>query len=463
MLLAWVLACVPWTVAAGGNNAALTITVRVAAQPQISSLSVAAGPQWSQVWIYGSDFADVRGESRVVFGPGQIEAAEYLSWSDTAINCRVPKGLDLGPNNVVVIVSGLASNAAVFTVTDPSELLVDDSNATGTENGTARWPFSTIGEGVAAATAGDAVKVAAGTYGETVAVADMALSVCGGYPGGGDYAAGAGDFAEASRSVDRATNPTVIDGGGVRRCVTLDNSAGGEVSGFVLQNGAAADHGGGIRCSGSSTAIQFCTILACAAGQQGGGIYCTASSPAISHTLITGNQAGVQGGGIACANGSSPAIAQSTIAQNESGGIACTGSSSPTIQNTILWGSESTTGFQVLCDGSSTPSVAYSDVQGGVPPGCSDGGENLDADPLFVLPGQRNSDGSWLQGDYHLQSVAGHWSPGGWVADAATSPCIDMGDATPVGPEPAPNGNWINQGAYGGTPQASKTPPTRLA
>lgn len=61
--------------------------------------------------------------------------------------------------------------------------------------------------------------------------------------------------------------------------------------------------------------------------------------------------------------------------------------------------------------------------------------------------------------DFHLQSPAGRWTPGGWVRDAVTSPCIDAGDpASPYANEPQPNGGRINLGFEGNTAQASKTP-----
>lgn len=63
-------------------------------------------------------------------------------------------------------------------------------------------------------------------------------------------------------------------------------------------------------------------------------------------------------------------------------------------------------------------------------------------------------------GDFHLKSEAGRWDPAlqQWVPDEVTSPGVDAGDpAAPVGLEPAPNGNIINLGAYGGTPEASKS------
>ena len=63
----------------------------------------------------------------------------------------------------------------------------------------------------------------------------------------------------------------------------------------------------------------------------------------------------------------------------------------------------------------------------------------------------------WVRGDYHLRSQAGRWEPVlGWVKDSATSPSIDAGDpGSPIGQEPLPNGVRIDQGAYGGTTQAS--------
>jgi hypothetical protein len=72
-------------------------------------------------------------------------------------------------------------------------------------------------------------------------------------------------------------------------------------------------------------------------------------------------------------------------------------------------------------------------------------------DPLLVDP---NGD------DYHLKSHGGRWDADhqNWVLDDVTSPCIDAVDpASPVGGEPFPSGGKINMGAYGGTPEASKS------
>ncbi len=115
--------------------------------------------------------------------------------------------------------------------------------------------------------------------------------------------------------------------------------------------------------------------------------------------------------------------------------------SSPTLTNCILWGDSPA---EIYGD---TPTVTYSDVGGGWP-----GLGNIDADPCFV---DANN------GDYHLKSQAGRWDSNSesWVSDDLTSPCIDAGNpGCPEANEPAPNGNRINMGAYGGTAEASKSP-----
>ncbi|MHC4663113.1 MAG: right-handed parallel beta-helix repeat-containing protein [Planctomycetota bacterium] len=81
---------------------------------------------------------------------------------------------------------------------------------------------------------------------------------------------------------------------------------------------------------------------------------------------------------------------------------------------------------------------------------------SITADPKFV-----NESGSPEARDYHLKSEAGHWNSTteSWFNDATTSPSIDLGDpSADYSSEPSPNGARINQGAYGGTIYASKTP-----
>lgn len=60
--------------------------------------------------------------------------------------------------------------------------------------------------------------------------------------------------------------------------------------------------------------------------------------------------------------------------------------------------------------------------------------------------------------DFHLQSPAGSYHSGTWQGDPAYSPCIDAGDPwCSFSPETFYNGLIVNQGAYGNTPEASRT------
>jgi|GEM_PF-2328995 len=82
------------------------------------------------------------------------------------------------------------------------------------------------------------------------------------------------------------------------------------------------------------------------------------------------------------------------------------------------------------------------------------------ADPRFVAADATPP-------DLHEQSTGGHWTAGGYVVDSVLSPAVDTGNpADSVGSEPTPNGPptgpRINCGAYGGGPQASKSPGTRV-
>ena len=76
---------------------------------------------------------------------------------------------------------------------------------------------------------------------------------------------------------------------------------------------------------------------------------------------------------------------------------------------------------------------------------------SLSGDPKFVNAG----------GDFHLKSIHGHWTGGGWVPDAESSPGLDAGEPygglgyTFYSNEPEDNGDRVNIGAYANTDQAS--------
>jgi predicted outer membrane repeat protein len=183
----------------------------------------------------------------------------------------------------------------------------------------------------------------------------------------------------------------------------------------------------------------------------------------LTNCILTGNRA-ERSGGIDMTMGNLR-LSNCTLASNfGADGHAMTGPG--VLEHCIVWDG----GDLYLGDfsGRGTITAVYSDIQGGYP-----GQGNLDVDPLFVRSGRwtdpndpnvvlgpEDPNAIWLAGDYRLQSQAGHWDQDAndYVLDGATSPCIDAGDwGTPVGDEPFPNGGILNLGAYGGTPQASRS------
>jgi len=196
---------------------------------------------------------------------------------------------------------------------------------------------------------------------------------------------------------------------------------------------------GGAIYAGTDLRLKNCLLIHNAAAQEGGAVYATGYKLDIICCTLAGNTARA-GLGMTC--------------------FTPTG----TVTNSIFWNGG--VGYDAeICIGAVTGvSMTYCDIPGGWPPGKG----NIDADPLFASPGHWDSNGTpgdpnddvWVDGDYHLKSQAGRWDPQTktWVTDAVSSPCIDAGDPwTPAGDEPQPNGGRINMGAYGGTPEASKS------
>ncbi len=183
----------------------------------------------------------------------------------------------------------------------------------------------------------------------------------------------------------------------------------------------------------------------------------------ISHCLIVGNRSTAPDSGAIYCIDSNAVFTQCTVADNvspDSGAALYALESDIILTNTILWAN---TPREILMAGSGDSLITYADVENGWP-----GPGNMDADPLFAQPGGWDPNGTpadpqddiWVPGDYHLRSWAGRWDPVGrsWIEDDATSPAVDAGDPfSPVADEPAPNGSRVNLGAYGGTPQASKS------
>ena len=242
-------------------------------------------------------------------------------------------------------------------------------------------------------------------------------------------------------------------------------------------NVANADDGGGMYNYFCSPTLINCTFIENSANDNGGGIHNKTSSPTLTHCIFSRNSAN-NGGGLHNLDSSSPILTNCIFNGNSancggglyniygnhsltnctfsgnvanSGGGLYNGGGTLTFTNCILWGNSDNNGRGESGQIYGRKSVVnFSCIEGWT--GTLEGGNNIGAEPLFADP---------EDGDYHLKSETGRWDPfgGGWIKDDVTSPCIDAGDPhSPVGDEPVPNGGRINMGAYGGAPQASKSP-----
>lgn len=167
-----------------------------------------------------------------------------------------------------------------------------------TWDGATCGPTLTIQAGIDAATDGDTVEVAAGTY---LGPGNRNLSCA-----GKSITVGSADGA----------GTCIIDCQQEARGFYL---AGGEaadtiVQGFTIGNGRAVSpatyYGGGNYCAGASPTIRDCVIAACSAGYGGGLAVGQDSAPHLVSCLLTGNSAAHSGGGAAVFGSCSRTIAR---------------------------------------------------------------------------------------------------------------------------------------------------------
>jgi hypothetical protein len=301
--------------------------------------------------------------------------------------------------------------------------------------------YPTIQGGINAASNGDTVLVADGTY---VGLWNKAL-----------------DFNGKAIKVASENGPEncIIDCERYGRGFNLHNDERQDsvISGFTIRGGYLFGYGGGIYCA-SPTIVNCIISDNCSAGDDmhpggaGGGIYSTGSpiimgckisrnrvggyhgsagggiscrSAVLSNCIINDNRAefgmiGNSGGGIAC---SYSIIINCTISDNMvdpaslggGGGISC--GPFTRVTNTIVWNNAPD-------DILGSPIINYTDLKGGYP-----GEGNIDTDPMFADP---------ENDDYRLK-------PG--------SPCIDTGTSegapdTDIDGTPRPQGAGFDMGAY---------------
>ena len=217
--------------------------------------------------------------------------------------------------------------------------------------------------------------------------------------------------------------------------------------------------------NGRSASTMEGFILSGGDGSQTAALRCNYATVELAHCVLACNRTPDENGSIVRLINSHVDLVNCTFANNAAATGIASENSEVFVRNSILTG-EHDNPIQTLSGGD--PNVNFSTVAGGYP-----GNGNLTDDPLFAMNGLWALDGDpnqpadpfnalaqCLAGDHHLQSTTGRWDPtrGTWVTDAASSPAIDAGDpGDTVGGETAPNGSRRNQGAYGGTDQASQS------
>ncbi|WP_343531287.1 choice-of-anchor Q domain-containing protein [Pedobacter sp.] len=157
--------------------------------------------------------------------------------------------------------------------------------------------------------------------------------------------------------MNQGASPTVTN------CVFKGNTSTGNSSGAGMYNVIAA-----------ATTVKNCVFYGNTSVRYAGAIYNGASSPKLINCTIAGNKAGFT---------------------NWGGGIYNSSSSSPVISNAIIYGNS-----DGIINSNSTPTVAYSIVQGGYV-----GTGNTDVDPLFTNA-PAFSTAPFIVGDYTLQSFS---------------------------------------------------------
>ncbi|UCC29866.1 MAG: S8 family serine peptidase, partial [Phycisphaerales bacterium] len=222
--------------------------------------------------------------------------------------------------------------------------------------------------------------------------------------GGGMYAPY--DGAATVRNCTFRGNAAVISGGGMCNAHFSRTT----VVNCVFSGNAATYSGGGLCNWRWSIPTAAGCMFAGNAAREGGGLGSASTGLVLSDSMFSGNVA-VEGGGIHITL-SEPQVSNCTfsnnIAASSGGGMYCT-AASPTVTNSVLW-DDSPDG---LFNGPDcTPTVSYSDVQGGdgepwFGTGC------IDIDPLFVDPDGPDDIPGTDDDDVRL---------------SAGSPCIDAGD-----------------------------------
>ncbi|MBD3366580.1 MAG: T9SS type A sorting domain-containing protein [Candidatus Eisenbacteria bacterium] len=381
------------------------------------------GPVSTGMTVYDDLYGYTSGCYEPTGSPEGGHAVLIVGWDDSMCGgagawiVKNSWGKDWGQNGFFYIkygVSGIGGgNYRPVNAHIPKERLVPDE-------------YGTIGAALTAAQRGDIIRIAGGTYYETLNVPDY-VSIYGGY---------SADFSER----DPDAYPTIIDGGGsghVVDCSGLDHIV---IDGFTVRNSGGMSYGLYLRNSGVT--VRNCEVESCWRGigvvsgtgsvteesavieycrvhdNTGHGIYI--SDPDNPECFIRYVAAYDNGGsGISLAS-SDTDVTNCTIAGNTSDGLSMANESGNVVRDNIV---ASNGGYGITCS-SSTPDNSYNDVWGnssGNYDGCSAGTGSISDDPDFC---------DAASGDYSVHASSPTLGTGFGGLDMGA-----LGIGCPVGPQ----------------------------
>ena len=209
--------------------------------------------------------------------------------------------------------------------------------------------FATIQAAVNAATAGDTIDLASGTF---TGVGNRDVDFFG--------------KAITVRSEDAEPALCVIDCEGAGRGFLFQSGEGAAsvLRGVTVRDGLVGTSGGAISCSAaSSPTIVDCLFEGNTASEYGGGAYCTDSSPTFEGCEFVGNASGNWGGGLATSGSAAPVAVDCTFDGNTAlvgGAVYAQGTSAPDLEYVAIHGNSATSfGGAIYCNDTAHPSLTH--------------------------------------------------------------------------------------------------------
>ncbi len=391
-----------------------------------------------------------------------------------------------------------------------------DINSIGPTHDGASWDTAYLNpqEALAAAVAGDTIRVADGTYkptsGTTRTISfnlKTGVNLLGGYAGYGaadpdarDIAANAtilsGDIGTPGSKTDNSyhvvvssgmTSTAVLDGFTItagnangssdptRDGGGMYNSGGSPtVSNCTFSSNSATGEGGGMYNYSSSSALINCAFSANSASGYGGGMYnYSSSSSALTNCTFSGNSASYSGGGI-CNGSSSPSVLtncafSANSARRSGGGMYNSSSSSSALTNCTFSGNSATGEGGGMYNYYSSPTMSNCIIWGnGSSPVYNDsstpvitysdiqggysGTGNTNADPLFVRTPWTGPDGTFGTADDDYGDL--RLRTGSLVLNIGSNAAVPTGITTDLAGNPRIQNGMVDMGAYEGTTSA---------